>query len=180
MKETAVFRAVILFGLINLIDVADQYGWQDVNGGLRGVAFSIWVSVRNFVGFTLLPVAAAWLLGRRARPLLAVGFAYAAVAEIACLVAVRVFHTDLAGCWLRLVLDFNPTDWQRFLALFDWWRAGAVAAVSLAVVAVGVRWLWRADYPAVAWRRGILALVPFAFFNLNSSVGLLADADFAA
>ena len=77
-RHNAVIVVAVLFGLVNLWDVATTRDCGLV-GLLTPVQFclhTVWASVRNLVGFTLLPVAAVFLLGRFSRWLLVPFFCF--------------------------------------------------------------------------------------------------------
>ena len=150
-------------------DVIDCFGGQTVD--LPPVLFffrSLWVAVRNFIGYTLIPVAFVLFLGRASRWILIPSFSFVVIEAIAAKYTEQVFHASLSEEWLPLLLNTSVDEVSQFMGMV----LTPITIVGLLVLgmflAVGTALIWRANYPGrtianFGW--GIAALIPFIAFN---------------
>lgn len=167
---SAAGTAFLLFGVINLFDVLDNFGWQAVDlPPLQFQLFSDWVAVRNFVGHTLLAVAPVYLLGRAARWLLVPAFVFVFGIEAVSKYTEITWHASLSDIWISLLLNSSIEEAVSFMkAVLTPMSALGLLVFALALV-VGVRALLRAKYPRRSVRTlvcGIALTLPFFVLNV--------------
>ncbi len=162
--------SLVLFGAVNLFDVIDRFGWQAIDlPPFQFFLFSLWVAVRNVVGYTLLAVAPVFLLGRTARWLLAPAFAFAVGIEAACKYTELVWHASLPEIWISLLLNSSVTEGLSFLKTVLTPATVAGLLTFLVLLVVGVRALMRARYPRPSPRAfacGVAMVLPFLVLNV--------------
>lgn len=168
-RFNAVVVTFVLFGLINAWDVIQAFGGQMVD--LPPVQFffrSLWVAFRNFIGYSLLPIALAFLVGRWSRLVLIPAFCFIVIEAIAATYTRLVFRASLDAEWLPLLLNTSVQEVRQFVGMILTPVVG-VGFLVLVVFLVGCSILiWRARYPICALRSikwGIASMMPFIVFN---------------
>lgn len=169
MRFNAVAVVFVLFGLLNAWDVIQAFGVQAVD--LPPVQFffrSLWVAFRNFIGYSLLPVALVFFLGRRSRLILIPTFCFFVIEAIAATYTYQVFRASLAAEWLPLLLNTSVREVCQFVGMVLTPVVGVGLFVLLALLVFCSILIWRARYPGrslenVNW--GVASVIPFIVFN---------------
>lgn len=169
-RYNAVIVVAVLFGLVNLWDVATTRDCGLV-GLLTPVQFclhTVWTSARNFIGFTLLPVAAVYLLGRFSRWFLLPFFCFCLIEEVVSKYVSKVFGLWLEDEWYLLAENTTADEVLQFLQMSASPLALMGLALLLFVLMVSCGLIWRARYPARSPRNlllAVMAVLPFLILN---------------
>lgn len=169
-RYNAVIVVAVLFGLVNLWDVATT---RDCRLGLllspvQFCLYTVWTSARNLIGFTLLPVAAVCLLGRFSRWFLVPFFCFCMIEEVVSRYVSTVFGLWLEDEWHMLAENTTAEEVFQFLQMSASPLAVAGLALLLAVLAISCGLIWRARYPVRSSRNLLLAVIaPLPFLILN-------------
>lgn len=166
----AAFFVFILFLCVNLYDAISSFGGQAVD--LQPVLFflfSLWVAIRNVVGYTFLAVAPVFLFGHKAKWLLIPAFCYAVLIEVGIAYANVMYHASLSEVWQTLVMNTSVSEMKSFLktSLTPLAIGGVLVLFATLVICS-----WRlvvARYPRVSWRSfvcGGMCLLPFLILNV--------------
>ena len=163
------FIAFSLILVINLYDAISVFGMQTVDlPRLQFVLFSIWVLLRNSIGYALLIASPALFIGRFSRFLLIPIFAYILGVEVLSAYTAKVFHAQLSEIWLPLVLNTSFQEMVGFVKMV----VSPICIIALAsyfvIVFVSGMFLWKARYSKISYRSGlmgVIACVPFVITN---------------
>lgn len=173
------FIAFSLILVVNLYDAISVFGMQTVDlPRLQFVLFSIWVLLRNSIGYALLIASPALFIGRFSRFLLIPIFAYILGVEVLSAYTAKVFHAQLSEIWLPLVLNTSFQEMVGFVKMVG----SPICIIALAsyfvIVFVSGMFLWKARYSKISYRSGlmgVIACVPFVITNcifMNMKFGL--------
>lgn len=169
-RYNAVIVVAVLFGLVNLWDVATT---RDCRLGLlltpvQFCLYTVWTSARNFIGFSLLPVAAVFLLGRYSRWFLLPVFCFCLIEEVASKYVSAVFGLYFEDEWYLLAENTTVDEVLQFLQMSASPLALMGLALLLFVLMVSCGLIWRARYPPRSLRNLLLAAIavlPFLILN---------------
>ena len=160
-KLRGIYVALVLFGLIHLVDALFRFGIDEVYlPPFQAFLFSLWILVRNVVGFTLFMAAPTLILGKWSRILLIPAFCYFVAIEAVARYSERMFGLELSTEWLQLLQNSSPGEMLQFIrmSMTPWFVLGVV--MLLLVAFAGSVLLWRACYPKPS-RRSVLTGVVF-------------------
>ena len=168
-KLNGVYVAMALFGVVNLVDAISVFGGHDVDlPKFQFWVYSVWVLVRNTVGYTLLMSAPALFFGKKARVLLVAIFGYVLLIEVATFYAGSVFHANLASVSVQLLENSSVDEIVEFVKMSATLGVLLGVAAIVAVLYAGSIFLWNARYPEVSRRSfcfGGLLCAPFFLAN---------------
>lgn len=169
-KIDAILVVIVLFGLVNLWDVMTTRDLR-LAGLLSPFQYclhAVWIGVRNWIGFTFLPVAIVCLFGRLARWVLLPLFCFCVIEEVASKYVSRVFGMGLEGEWYLLAENTTADEVFQFLQMSSSPFAVVGMILLLVVLVISGGLIWRARYPVRSRRNLILAVIAFLpFLILN-------------
>ena len=156
-----IYVALALFGAIHLVDASFRFGIDEVClPPFQTFLFSLWILVRNVVGFTLLMSAPVLILGKYSRILLVPAYCYFVAIEAVSRCSEKMFSLELSTAWLQLLQNSSVGEIVGFIrmSMTPWFVLGVVMLLMVAVT--GSVLLWRARYPRPS-RRSVLTGVVF-------------------
>ena len=143
-----IYVALALFGAIHLVDASFRFGIDKVFlPPFQTFLFSLWIFVRNVVGFTLLMSAPVLILGKYSRILLIPAYCYFVAIEAVARYSEKMFNLELSTVWLQLLQNSSANEIAGFvsMSMTPCFMLGLIGL--LMVVCGGSILLWRAQYP---------------------------------
>lgn len=169
-KYSAFWWTVLAFGLINGYDVVSRFGWVTLDRPPTVLyLINIWTAVRNLIGYTLMPAALVFLLGRKSKWVLIPAFALVLGIEAACEYSAKVFHAGLSDNWIALVTNTSFEEISNFISMSVSWLSISAVLLFVAVVLAYALLMRRAAYPDRSWVTKIIGVglvCPFVITNM--------------
>lgn len=167
---SAAILVFFFFLCINLYDAISCFGGQAVDlPPVPFFLFSLWVAIRNVVGYTFLAVVPVFILGRMAKWVMIPALCYAVLIEVGVVYADVMYHASLSDVWQTLLMNTSVAEVKSFLKM-SLTPLALGGALALAAILAGCSWLLAvARYPRVSRRSfacGCALLVPFLVLNV--------------
>ncbi len=169
MKKNAFLIAAVFLLLLHIADAAVEFGAENVDlpAGLFFL-YSLWVAIRNVVGYTLLAVAPIFLFGKASRWFLIPAYIAFLVIEILVLYVRQVFNANLSEIWLELLQNTSSSEIAGFLLMTLSMKVCLAMALVIFISGWFAHLMFTAQYPKRGRKSaitGILCCIPFLLFN---------------